>query len=68
MKFDGHCSGPAIQEEDFAGPKRTDRYAPLRRETKVTDSGYVALYRFVASKDEVRILAIRHQRELGFQP
>jgi plasmid stabilization system protein ParE len=31
-------------------------------------SGYVALYRFVVSKDEVRILAIRHQRELGFQP
>jgi plasmid stabilization system protein ParE len=31
-------------------------------------SGYVAWYRFVASKDEVRILAIRHQRELGFQP
>jgi len=31
-------------------------------------SGYVALYRFVAPKDEVRILAIRHQRELGFQP
>jgi plasmid stabilization system protein ParE len=32
------------------------------------ESGYVALYRFVASQDEVRILAIRHQRELGFQP
>ena len=31
-------------------------------------SGYVALYRFVVSRDEVRILAIRHQRELGFQP
>jgi plasmid stabilization system protein ParE len=31
-------------------------------------SGYVALYRFVVSQDEVRILAIRHQRELGFQP
>ena len=31
-------------------------------------TGYVALYRFVASQDEVRILAIRHQRELGFQP
>jgi plasmid stabilization system protein ParE len=31
-------------------------------------SGYVALYRFVASQDEVRVLAIRHQRELGFQP
>ena len=31
-------------------------------------SGYVALYRFVVSQDEVRILAIRQQRELGFQP
>jgi addiction module RelE/StbE family toxin len=31
-------------------------------------SGYVALYRFVVSTDEVRILAIRHQREVGFQP
>ena len=31
------------------------------------ESGYVALYRFVASQDEVRVLAIRHQRELGFQ-
>ena len=31
-------------------------------------SGYVALYRFVVSPDEVRIVAIRHQRELGFQP
>ena len=31
-------------------------------------SGYVALYRFVVSRDEARILAIRHQRELGFRP
>jgi plasmid stabilization system protein ParE len=31
-------------------------------------TGYVALYRFVVSKKEVRILAIRHQRELGFLP
>ena len=31
-------------------------------------TGYVALYRFVVSKKEIRILAIRHQRELGFQP
>jgi plasmid stabilization system protein ParE len=31
-------------------------------------SGYVALYRFVVSSDEVRILAIRHQREVGFLP
>jgi addiction module RelE/StbE family toxin len=31
-------------------------------------SGYVALYRFVVANDEVRILAIRHQREIGFIP
>jgi len=31
-------------------------------------SGYVALYRFVISADEVRILAIRHQREIGYVP
>jgi addiction module RelE/StbE family toxin len=30
--------------------------------------GYVALYRFVISTDEIRILAIRHQREVGYQP
>ena len=28
-------------------------------------SGYVALYRFDADSDQVFILAIRHQRELG---
>jgi plasmid stabilization system protein ParE len=31
-------------------------------------SGYVAIYRFVISRDEVRVLAIRHQRELGYLP
>jgi plasmid stabilization system protein ParE len=31
-------------------------------------TGYVALYRFVIARDEVRILALRHQRELGFLP
>jgi addiction module RelE/StbE family toxin len=31
-------------------------------------SGYVALYRFEIARDEVRILAIRHQREVGFLP
>jgi plasmid stabilization system protein ParE len=31
-------------------------------------TGYVALYRFVVSRDEVRILALRHQREVGFLP
>jgi plasmid stabilization system protein ParE len=31
-------------------------------------TGYVALYRFLIARDEVRILALRHQRELGFLP
>jgi plasmid stabilization system protein ParE len=31
-------------------------------------TGYVALYRFAVAHDQVRILAIRHQRELGFVP
>jgi len=32
------------------------------------ETGYVALYRFVVPRDEVRVLAIRHQRELGYLP
>lgn len=31
-------------------------------------TGYMALYRFVIARDEVRILALRRQRELGFLP
>ena len=31
-------------------------------------SGYIALYRFVIARDEVRTLAIRQQREMGYQP
>jgi plasmid stabilization system protein ParE len=31
-------------------------------------TGYIALYRFVVPLDEVRILALRHQRELGYLP
>ena len=31
-------------------------------------TGYVALYRFVVVQDQVRILALRHQRELGYLP
>ena len=31
-------------------------------------TGYIALYRFLIGRDEVRILALRHQRELGFLP
>jgi plasmid stabilization system protein ParE len=29
-------------------------------------TGYVALYRYVAARDEVQVLAIRHQRELDY--
>jgi plasmid stabilization system protein ParE len=31
-------------------------------------TGFIALYRFVISQDQVRVLALRHQRELGFLP
>jgi len=31
-------------------------------------TGHVALYRFLVPQDEIRFLAIRHQRELGFIP
>ncbi len=31
-------------------------------------TGYIGLYRFLVPQDEVRILAIRHQREIGFVP
>jgi len=31
-------------------------------------TGYIALYRFVVPQDEVRVLAIRHQREIGLVP
>jgi plasmid stabilization system protein ParE len=31
-------------------------------------TGYIALYRFVVPRDEVRVLVLRSQRELGFVP
>ena len=31
-------------------------------------TGYIALYRFLVPRDEIRVLAIRHQREIGFVP
>lgn len=31
-------------------------------------TGYVALYRFLPVRDEVRVLALRHQRELDYRP
>jgi len=32
------------------------------------NTGYIALYRFLVPQDEIRILAIRHQRKTGFVP
>lgn len=29
-------------------------------------TGYVALYRFLPRRDEIRVLALRHQRELDY--
>jgi plasmid stabilization system protein ParE len=31
-------------------------------------TGYIALYRFVVVRGDVRLLALRQQRELGFTP
>ena len=32
------------------------------------DTGYIALYRFDVQQDTVRVLALRHQREIGYLP
>jgi plasmid stabilization system protein ParE len=31
-------------------------------------TGYIALYRFLVQRDEVRVLALRPQREIGYLP
>jgi len=31
-------------------------------------TGYIALYRFVVQQDQVRVLALRQQREIGYLP
>ena len=31
-------------------------------------TGYIALYRFLIQQDQVRALALRHQREIGYLP
>jgi len=30
--------------------------------------GYIALYRFDIQRDQVRVLSLRHQREIGYLP
>jgi plasmid stabilization system protein ParE len=32
------------------------------------ETGFIALYRFLVQKDEVRVLAMRHQREIDYLP
>ena len=32
------------------------------------ETGYIALYRFVVQQDTVRVLSLRHQREIGYLP
>ena len=31
-------------------------------------TGYIALYRYIPQQDQVRVLALRHQREIGYLP
>jgi plasmid stabilization system protein ParE len=31
-------------------------------------TGYIALYRFAVQEDTVRVLALRHQQEIGYLP
>jgi plasmid stabilization system protein ParE len=31
-------------------------------------TGYIALYRFDIQRDQIRVLALRHQREVGYLP
>jgi plasmid stabilization system protein ParE len=32
------------------------------------DTGFIALYRFIPQLDQVRVLALRHQRDIGYMP
>jgi len=32
------------------------------------ETGYIALYRFIPQNDQVRVLALRHQRDIGYMP
>jgi len=57
------------QLETFPDLGRPYTSIPELRELVIPfgDSGYVALYRFNASSDVVDVLALRHQREVGYQ-
>lgn len=54
-----------LREHPMIGRKVDDRY----RELVISHgrSGYLALYRYDPSEDLVLVLAIRHQREQGYE-
>jgi plasmid stabilization system protein ParE len=53
-----------LAEHPLVGPVRHDDIRELV--ISFGKTGYVALYRFVPHRDEVRALGVRHQRELDF--
>jgi plasmid stabilization system protein ParE len=55
-----------IAEHPLAGPRVHGDIRELVISYGAT--GLVALYRFLPLQQEVRILAVRHQRELGYRP
>jgi plasmid stabilization system protein ParE len=61
-----HSAATLLAEHPLAGRRLHGNIRELI--VSFGQSGYVALYRFVPSRQEVRILAIRHQRELHYRP
>ncbi len=56
-----------LAQHPYAG-RRVERAQRDIRELVISfgKTGYVALYRYLPVKGEIRILALRHQRELDF--
>ena len=53
-----------LADHPFIGPSMD---GPLRELViSFGKTGYLALYRFRAERDEIKVLAIRHQRELDY--
>ena len=55
-----------LGEHPLAGPRLHGDIRELI--VSFGQTGYVALYRYLPVRQEVRILAIRHQRELHYRP
>ena len=56
-----------LAQHPYSG-RRVERVQRDLRELVISfgKTGYVALYRYLPVKNEIRILALRHQRELDF--